>query len=83
MKTSENHGADQSDDNDQDDYESLENANDLYNSMLKKLNASEDLLAESPRAAVAESFNSETESFDLSEHHLNDQSLKLSSHSLC
>lgn len=41
----------------------MEMANELYNSMLKKLNASEDLLA----GPATESFHSEHDSVDLSE----------------
>jgi hypothetical protein len=45
--------------------------------MLKKLNASEDLLA---AGSVAESFQSEYDSVDLSERQLNDESFKLGTH---
>ena len=51
-------------------------ANELYNSMLKKLNASEDLLA----GPATESFHSELDSVDLSERHSNDESFKLATH---
>lgn len=54
----------------------MEMANELYNSMLKKLNASEDLLA----GPATESFQSEHESADLSERQLNDESFKLATH---
>ena len=54
----------------------MEMANELYNSMLKKLNASEDLLA----GPATESFHSEHDSLDLSERQLNDESFKLATH---
>lgn len=72
VRTSENHLEDE-----EDDSESMERANEMYNSMLKKLNASEDLI---PGAALAESFHSEYESVDLSERQLNDESFKLVTH---
>jgi DNA replicative helicase MCM subunit Mcm2 (Cdc46/Mcm family) len=74
VKTTENHL-----DNEEfgeNDSDSLEMANELYNSMLKKLNASEDLLA----GPATESFHSELDSVDLSERQLNDESFKLATH---
>lgn len=59
---------------DDEDDESLERANELFNSMLKKVNQSEELLLE------ISSFHSEYDSVDLSERHLNDESFKLATH---
>ena len=59
---------------DEEDSESLERANQLYNSMLKKVNHSEELLLE------MSSYHSEYDSIDLSERHLNDESFKLGNH---
>jgi len=72
VKTTEGHNFDPIEDDD----ESQDRANEMYNSMLKKLNASDDLLA----GPVAESFHSEHESVDLSERQLNDESFKLANH---
>lgn len=57
------------------DSESLERANELFNSMLKKqVNQSEELLLD------ISSFHSEYDSLDLSEKHFNDESFKLGTH---
>jgi len=57
------------------DSDSLERANELFNSMMKKQpNQSEELLLE------MSSFHSDHDSLELSEKHLNDESFKLSSH---
>lgn len=62
-------------DEDQEDSDSLERANELFNSMMKKqVNQSEELLLE------MSSFHSEYDSVDLSEKHLNDESFKLANH---
>ena len=59
-------------DEDNEDLESDQRANDLFNSMLRKNpNQSEDL------NLLAESFHSESDSVDLSERHLNDEQFKL------
>jgi len=77
VKTTEGHNFDDKDLEDHDDdAESIARANEMYNSMLKKLNISEDLLAN----PAAESFHSEHDSVDLSERHLNDESFKLANH---
>jgi hypothetical protein len=59
-------------DEDDSDAESVERANQLYNSMLKKVQQPEDLLLDS--------FHSEYDSVDLCEKHLNDESFKLAAH---
>ena len=57
-----------------DDSESLERANELYNSMLKKVNQSEEILLD------ISSFHSEFDSVDLSERLVHDESFKLANH---
>lgn len=57
---------------DDEDSDSVERANELFNSMLKKVNQSEELLLE------MSSFHSEYDSVDLSER--NDESFKLATH---
>lgn len=52
----------------------MERANELFNSMLKKVNQSEELLLE------RSSFHSEYDSVDLSERQINDESFKLATH---
>lgn len=59
---------------DDEDSDSIERANELFNSMLKKVNQSEELLLE------MSSFHSEYDSVDLSERHTNDESFKLGTH---
>lgn len=59
---------------DDEDSDSIERANELFNSMLKKVNQSEELLLE------MSSFHSEYDSVDLSERHINDESFKLATH---
>jgi hypothetical protein len=62
-------------DDEDEDSESLERANELFNSMMKKqVNQSEELLLE------MSSFHSEYDSLDLSEKHMNDESFKLGTH---
>lgn len=56
------------------DSDSIERANELFNSMLKKVNQSEELLLE------MSSFHSEYDSVDLSERQMNDESFKLGTH---
>jgi hypothetical protein len=58
----------------EEDSDSLERANELFNSMIKKVNQSEELLLE------MSSFHSEYDSVELSERHLNDESFKLATH---
>lgn len=60
---------------DDEDSESLERANELFNSMLgKQANQQEELLLEKS------SFHSEYDSVDLSEKHVHDDSFKLKNH---
>lgn len=60
---------------DEEDSDSMERANELFNSMLKKVNQSEEILLE------MSSFHSEYDgSVDLSERQINDESFKLGSH---
>jgi len=60
---------------DDEDSESLERANELFNSMMKKgVNQSEELLLD------LSSFHSEYDSLDLSEKHFKDESFKIGSH---
>lgn len=59
----------------EEDSDSIERANELFNSMLKKVNQSEELLLE------MSSFHSEYDgSVDLSERQINDESFKLRTH---
>ena len=63
------------DDEEDEDSESLERANELFNSMLgKQPNQQEELLLEKS------SFHSEYDSVDLSEKHVHDDSFKLKNH---
>ncbi len=65
----------ENEDDEDEDSESLERANAMFNSMLKKqVNQSEELLLE------MSSFHSEYDSVDLSEKQTNDQSFKLGTH---
>ena len=61
-------------DDEDEDSDSIERANELFNSMLKKVNQSEELLLE------MSSFHSEYDSVDLSERQINDESFKLATH---
>lgn len=62
-------------DEDDEDSDSLERANELFNSMMKKqVNQSEELLLD------MSSFHSEYDSVDLSERQMNDESFKLGTH---
>jgi methionine synthase II (cobalamin-independent) len=62
-------------DEEDEDSDSIERANELFNSMLKKVNQSEEILLE------MSSFHSEYDgSIDLSERQMNDESFKLGTH---
>lgn len=60
-------------DEEENDNDSVERANEMYNSMLKKMNQSEDLLQMSVSEASFNSEASESMIVDLSERQVNDE----------